>query len=340
MRRRLKKIGEQVMVITGASSGIGLVTARMAARRGARLVLASRSPDVLQQLAKEITDQGGQAVFIDADVGKGDDVREIGQLAKDTFGGIDTWVNNAGISIYGKLLEVPAEEMRRLFDTNFWGVVYGSLEAARHLKERGGGALINMGSTVSDRAIPLQGIYSASKHAVKAFTDALRMELEKDGVPISVTLIKPGAINTPYTVHAKNYMEAEPTLPPPVYAPETVARTILHCAENPERDVFVGGGGKGISALGNYAPRLADKIMRTFVVKQQKSDRPATNRNGNSGLDQPSGKLQERGPYEGHVAESSLYTQATLHPLLTTSALIGAALAAGAWIRGRRTTSE
>lgn len=275
-----------------------------------------------------------------ADVGKQGDVREIGQLAKDTFGGFDTWVNNAGVSIYGKLLDIAVDDMRRLFETNFWGVVYGSIEAARHLKQRGGGALVNLGSTVSDRAIPVQGIYSASKHAVKGFTDALRMELEREGVPISVTLIKPGAINTPYTLHAKNYMAAELTLPPPVYAPETVARAILHCAENPEHDVFVGGGGKGISVLGNYAPRLADKIMQTFVVEQQKNDGRARRRNDSSGLHQPSGKLEERGPYEGHVAESSLYTQATLHPILTTSALIGAGLAAGAWLLGRRSMSD
>jgi short-subunit dehydrogenase len=195
MAVKLKRLNQQVLVMTGASSGIGLVTARAAAERGTRLVLASRSQGELQQLKEEITANGGQAIAVGADVGQEEDVRRIAQAAQEQFGGFDTWVNNAGVSIYGKLLEISIEDMRRLFETNFWGVVYGSLEAARNLKQRGG-AIINIGSTLSDRAIPMQGIYSASKHAVKGFTDALRMELEEEGAPISVTLIKPGAIDS------------------------------------------------------------------------------------------------------------------------------------------------
>jgi short-subunit dehydrogenase len=206
------------MVITGASSGIGLVTSRMAAKRGTRLVLSSRSEEELGELTEEIKTNGGQAIAVRADVGEQEDVRRLAQAAQEQFGGFDTWVNNAGISIYGKLSEVSIEDMRRLVETNFWGLVYGSLEAARHLKERGG-AIINLGSTLSDRAIPMQGIYSASKHAVKGFTDALRMELESEGAPISVSLVKPGAIDTPYPEHAKNYMPVEPKNPPPMYAP-------------------------------------------------------------------------------------------------------------------------
>lgn len=150
-----------------------------------------------------------------------------------------------------------------LFATNFGGVVYGSLTAARYFRQDHpiqGGAIINIGSTLSDRAIPIQGMYCSSKHAVKGFTEALRMEREEEGVPVSVTLVKPGAIATPFPQHAKNYLDKEPTLPPPVYAPETVAETILHCAETPERDVFVGAGGKAISAFGQYTPRIMEWI--------------------------------------------------------------------------------
>jgi len=331
MAIKLKKLRDQVIVITGASSGIGLATARMAAEKGARLVLAARSSNALRELADEITRRGGAAIHVAADVGKLEDVREIARAAEDRFGGFDTWVNNAAVSIYGKLLEVSVEDMRRLFETNFWGTVYGSLEAARHLRRRGG-ALINIGSTLSDRALPLQGIYSASKHAVKAFTDALRMELEEEGARISVTLIKPGAIDTPYTQHARNYMDSEAQHAPPVYAPETVARAILHCAETPERDVFVGAGGKAISALGQYAPRLTDRIMERFAFQRQKSGRWP--RRENEAFDRPSERLQERGGYEGNVAETSLYTQASLRPVLTGAAIIGAGLAAAALLRG------
>src|SRR6185503_8376093 len=161
---------------------------------------------------------------------------------------------------------------RRLFDTNYWGVVHGSMIACAHLKTRGG-ALINVGSVLSDVAIPLQGTYCATKHAVKGYTDALRLELEEEGAPISVTLIKPSAIDTPYTQHAKNLMSVEPQNPPPVYAPDLVAEAILHCAENPERDLYVGGGGKMLVEAGHYAPRLTDKVMEATMSSLQKSNR-------------------------------------------------------------------
>ncbi|UOQ81688.1 SDR family NAD(P)-dependent oxidoreductase [Hymenobacter sp. 5414T-23] len=182
MKVKLKKLKNQTIVITGASSGIGLVTARMAAKKGAKLVLASRSEDALRQLTKEITQSGGQAVYVVADVSRQEDVQAIAKKAQQQFGGFDTWINNAGVSIYGKIEDIPIEDMRKLFDTNLWGLIYGSLEAAKHLKSKGG-AIINLGSILSDVTAILQTIYSASKHAVKGFTDGLRMELEMDGAP-------------------------------------------------------------------------------------------------------------------------------------------------------------
>ncbi len=214
----LKPLRDQVMVITGASSGIGLATAQAAATKGARLVLSSRNGAVLQDIERQINGAGGQAIHVVADVGRREEVQRIADAAVQCFGGFDTWVNNAGLSIWGRLEEVSDEDHHRLFETNFWGVVYGSLIAVAHLKRRGG-ALINLGSLVSDVAIPLQGMYRASKHAIKGFTDALRMELEEEGAPISVTLIKPTSINTPFPQHAKNYMDKEPKLPPPSIHP-------------------------------------------------------------------------------------------------------------------------
>jgi short-subunit dehydrogenase len=236
-----KPLEEQVIVITCASSRIGLTTAQTAADRGARVILAARSEDALREATQEIEADGGDAVYAVADVADRDDVREIVRVAEETYGGFDTWINGAAVSIYGTLDEVPVEEMREQFDVNVWGVVYGSLEAADHLRERGG-TIVNIGSVLSDRAIVLQGSYSASKHAVKAFTDTLRMELEEEGAPITVALVKPGSIDTPYPEHAKNYMDEAATVPAPVYAPETVARAVLHAAEHPQRDVTVGGG--------------------------------------------------------------------------------------------------
>ncbi len=331
MSVQLKKLNEQVLVLTGASSGIGLVTARMAAERGARLVLAARSEEALRQLTDEITAAGGEAIYVVADVGREQDVRRIAEEAIRRFGGFDTWINNAGVSIYGRLLEISLEDERRLFETNYWGLVHGSRVAAEHLKQRGG-ALINIGSVLSDRAIPLQGTYCASKHAVKGYTDALRMELEEEDAPISVTLVKPSAIDTPYKNHAKDYMPVEPQNPPPVYAPETVAEAILHCATHPERDVYVGGGGKMLSTMGEYAPRVMDKVMEAAMFDLQQTDKPKSPVN-HKGLYQPSGELKERGGYEGHVAESSLYTKASLHPLITGALLVGSGLALAALLR-------
>ncbi|HKR60586.1 MAG TPA: SDR family oxidoreductase [Pyrinomonadaceae bacterium] len=328
----LKPLEIQVIVITGATSGIGLVTARKAAERGAKLVLAARSENALQDLVEEIKAANGEATYVVADVGNIEDVNKIVLAAKERFGGFDTWVNNAGVSIYGTLTEVPIEDQRRLFETNYWGLVYGSLVAVHQLRQRGG-ALINLGSALSDRAIPLQGAYCASKHAVKGFTDALRMELEHDGAPISVTLIKPSAIDTPYTVHAKNYLPVEPQNPPPVYSPEVVAEAILYCAEHAERDVFVGGGGKGLSVLGNYAPRATDKVMEWTMFDLQQTDRPARTLERHS-LDKPSGHSGERGHYPGHVAESSLYTKGSLHPMIAGGLLLAGAGLGYALYRG------
>jgi hypothetical protein len=179
-----------------------------------------------------------------------------------------------------------------------------------------------MGSIVSDRAMPLQGAYSASKHAVKGFTDALRMEVEEEKAPVSVTLIKPSAIDTPYFQHAKNYMAVEPKPPAPVYAPEVVANAILRAAEHPVRDITIGGGGRLLSAMGMALPRLTDFYMERAMFSSQQSDVPAEQRPGN--LYHPSGaEGRERGEYEGLVRHSSLYTQAALSP---SKALLAAGL--------------
>lgn len=321
MRISLKPIHQQRIVLTGATSGIGLVTARMAAREGARLVLAARSEDALRRLTNEINSRGGESIYVVADVGSESDVRRIAESAIERFGGFDTWINNAGVSIYGRLRDVPIGDHRRLFETNYWGLVHGSLIAAEHLRSRGG-ALINIGSTLSDRAIPLQGAYCASKHAVRAFTDSLRMELEEAGSPVSVTLIKPAGIDTPYARHARNLMDVEQKNPPPIYAPETVAHAILHAATHPKREIFVGAGGKALSISEKLAPRVTDKVMERVMFDLQQTGQPASHER--EGLYEAAGELEERGSYPGHVAESSLYTRAATHPFVT-GALLAAA---------------
>ena len=229
---------------------------------------------------------------------------------------------------------MPTEDLRRLFDTNVWGVVNGSKIALEHLRESGG-AIINVGSEVSDAAIPLQGMYSASKHAVKGFTNALRMEIEGDELPISVTLIKPTAIHTPFPENAKNYLPYKPTLPPPVYAPELVAEAILHCAETPTRDFFVGGMAKAHSAMALNTPRLFDKMNETLINSMQNSGKPATD-DGQNGLYETNSNLQMRGAEDRFVLERSLYQQANLHPLVFGALALGGGVALAAVLARKR----
>lgn len=328
MRVQLKKVSDQIIVITGATSGIGLSTARAAVARGAKIVVAARNEDELQNLVEEVRRGGGQAEYVVADVADPDAVMRIADKALDVFGGFDTWVNNAGVSIYGRLQDVPLEEKRRLFDVNFWGVVHGCRAAVPHLKVRGG-ALINVGSVLSERAIPLQGIYVASKHAVKGYTDSLRMELEMEEAPISVTLIKPAAIDTPYVQHARNHLDVEPKNPPPLYAPDIVADAVLEAAETPQRDVLVGGSAKVFSLVEKAMPRFADLMMEHTMWKALRTNRPP--RPGDSLFAPPNVEGEERGTMAVHVSKSSAYTTLAKHTRAT--ALVGAGLLALVAIR-------
>lgn len=325
MHGQLKSLSQQVIVITGATSGIGLVCARKAACRGARLVLAARNEAALCELVDELTEKGCEAIHVVADVGIEADIDRIVEAAVERFGGFDTWVSNAGVSIYGPLEAPSSEEYRRLFDTNFWGVVYGSLAARKHLRQHGG-AIITVGSAASEFPLPIQGMYSASKHAIKGFIDAFRLETEQERAPIAVTLIKPASIDTRLPDNAANYMSQLPRLPPPVYAPETVARAILYAAEHPTRELFIGASGRIVAAGRKLLPRLTDTVLNTFARDWQAKSAP--DRRTDTGiLYHPGEGLHERHRDKGLTLEISPYTRAmTRHRRLTYSLLAAMAL--------------
>jgi short-subunit dehydrogenase len=293
MNVSLKPLSQQVIVITGASSGIGLATAISAAHQGARLVLAARSAGTLERIASTLAELGGEAITVEADVGERGDVEKIAAAAIERFGCIDTWVNDAGVSIYGRLDEVSDEDSRRLFETNFWGVVHGSLVALPHLRANGG-ALINLGSEVSDATVPLQGMYSASKHAVKGFTDALRIELDADDAPVSVTLIQPTAVDTPYPEHAGNYLSQEPKLPSPMIEAEKVASAILDAATSPTRATKVGAMSVINTTMAKIMPAVGAAMAKMQIGRQQRNE-PPHSRAGTLYQAGESGRIKGRG---------------------------------------------
>ncbi len=273
-RLQLRPIEQQVMVITGASSGIGLATAELAARKGASLVLSSRNGEALGEIAGRLRDAGSKVEVVVADVADEEAANKIADVAISTFGRVDSWVNNAATSLYGELVEIDANDHRRVFDVGYFGTVRGALKAVELMREQGG-AVINLGSVLSERTMILQGSYSAMKHAVKGFTDGLRMELQEQDVPISVTLIKPTGMHTPYAEHARNLMDKPATVPPVVYDPRLVARAIVFAAQNPRRELTVGGNGLMVSVLGKLMPSLADKAMAMVGRTAQQIDTPA-----------------------------------------------------------------
>ena len=299
MSPKLKPIEDQVIVITGASSGISLATAQLAAQQGASVVLCARSSQTLEDVATYINSHGGRAHAVMADVADRQHLQIVAEDAISQFGRIDTWVNNAGLSIYGRLDEVSEEDNRRLFDINFWGVVNGSLVALPYLRKNGG-ALINVGSEVSEAVVPLLGMYSATKHAVKGFTDALRIEVEQiDKAPISITLIQPTATNTPFPHHAKNYMDKEPALPSPTIDPRKVAEAIISAAQKPQPAVKVGAMSKMNTFIAKAAPGLGEWLASKQVGQFKGEEAP---RNPDGALYCPSETAGDSGRIHGEGA--------------------------------------
>lgn len=325
---RLKPLDQQAIVITGATSGIGLATARRAARAGACVFLIARGEQDLKRLTEELQAEGARAAYAVADVADHEALAEAAEKCIRLFGGFDTWVNNAGVSIFGPIRDTTLEDQRRLFETNYWGVVNGSLVAAAHLRDRpGGGAIINVASILADAPIPVQGVYSASKHAVKGFTNALRMELIREQAPVTLSLVKPGAVDTPYNRHARNLTGQAVHNPQPVYATHVVADTILYCASHPIREITVGGGGRLIASFYSALPGVAEPLFARFAPSLMR-DRHSAYQPFDDGLYDPTEDGLDEEVHYPMVRQFSVLAEARKHPGVTGGALALMALAA------------
>jgi NAD(P)-dependent dehydrogenase (short-subunit alcohol dehydrogenase family) len=224
MKNFLKPVSEQVVVVIGASSGMGREAALDFAARGAKVVLSARSDEALDSIAHEIESKGGHALAVPADVSDFEQVKHVGDRAIERFGRIDTWAHFAGAAIYAEFEKTSPEEFKRVIDVNLTGAAFGAMVALPHLRRTGGGALIQVSSVEAEISLPYSSAYSASKHGMRGYLDALRMELKHEHVPISVTNIMPTGINTPFFDHARTKLGVKPMPIPPVYQPGNVVR--------------------------------------------------------------------------------------------------------------------
>jgi NAD(P)-dependent dehydrogenase (short-subunit alcohol dehydrogenase family) len=258
---QLKPVAEQVVVVMGASSGIGRATALRFAEQGAKVVVAARGEPGLRSLVTEIENRGGTALAVVADVADPAQVQAVADRAVRAYGRLDTWVHMAGVLLVAGFDDTTPEEFARVLQVNLLGQVHGAKAALPHLR-RDGGAFISMSSMGSQRGIPLQSAYCSSKHGIDGFLESLRVELQRDGVPVSVTQIMPGTINTPLFDNARTKMGVKPVAPPPAYPPRVVADAIVHAAAHPVRDLVVGGSAKTLITVEKFAPRLVDALLR------------------------------------------------------------------------------
>ena len=332
---KLKPVGEQVVALMGASSGIGRETALRFARNGARVVVSARGEEGLDSLVEEIRAEGGEAIAVPADTSEFEQVKAVADRAVEEYGRLDTWVHLAAVGLFATFEQTTPEEFARVIAVNLMGQVYGAMAALPHIKREGRGTLIHISSMGAKRSIPLQSAYCASKHGIDGFLEALRVELKHEGWPISVTQVMPATINTPFFDKARTKLGVKPVAPPPIYGPNIVADVILHAAENSARDLVVGGAARAVISTQTVSPRLLDAVLKRVGFQVHYTDEPKP-------ADAPDNLF---GPIEGHNTSEgsfgdrahpkSLYNWLEMHPVVRRGAAAGMALGLLAALRVR-----
>ena len=276
-----KKLKGVVVVITGASSGIGQATALMFAEQGANVVLAARREWALRDVAMECERRGGQALPVPTDTTEERAVQELARRAVEHFGRIDVWLNNAAVGLFSRFEEAPMADFRRVIETDLFGYVYGARTVLPLFYQRGRGTLINVGSIMSEVPGPYVSAYAIAKHGVRALGECLRQEAQLAGADdVKICTVMPATIDTPFFQHAANYTGRAVKAMPPVYPADSVAKTIVDLVHHPQREVVVGNAGRLMVTQQTLAPGMSERMLATMVDRQHLADAPAAPTSG------------------------------------------------------------
>lgn len=261
-----------VVVITGATSGVGRATAREFAKEGASVALLARGSDALKATAEEVHTLGGSAIDLPGDVARADYVESAAETVEEELGPIDVWVNNAMTSVFSPVRLTTADEFKRVTEVTYLGVVYGSLAALRRMLPRNQGSLVQVGSALAYRGIPLQAAYCASKHAIQGFVDSLRCELLHDGSNVHVTMVQLPGLNTPQFDVVKSRLSKKAMPVPPIYQPEVAAKAIVWASKHRRREVWVGASTAATILANRVAPGVLDRYLAKTNIDAQQTE--------------------------------------------------------------------